>query len=128
MVVKAVSYKKSFLIIVLIANLLCIYLACTSLSSLKISNTELTAREFTTPANIKSSMAALTGSATNIKNTPARNCLVTVRFFDSNKNELGTASTARESLEPGETWNFTVQLTGSDAWKARSYDIRVSSQ
>lgn len=116
------------LIPVLISSMLLIQLACALSSNLLISNAELTAREFTNSANVKSSMAALTGMAKNNKDTPARNCLITVRFYDSNRNDLGVAMAARESLEPGETWNFTVQLTGPDAWKARSYDIRVSNQ
>jgi hypothetical protein len=40
-----------------------------------------------------------------------------------NPDLIGASSAYRQFLEPGEVWNFTVQLTAPDAWKARSYEI-----
>lgn len=121
-------YKELVLAVVVALVSLVIQVSCTSAASLQISNPELTAREFTGASNVKSSMAALTGIATNIKDTTARNCTITVTFYDEQSTNLGVASVSRESLGPGEVWNFTVQLTSPDAWKARSYEISTSNQ
>lgn len=107
---------------------LAMQVACAASSSLQVSNPELTAREFTGELNIKSSMAILTGVARNTRDTTARNCVITVIFYDENKNNLGTACASRESLGPGESWYFKVQLDGTDAWKARTYGISTSNQ
>ncbi|MCX6007487.1 MAG: FxLYD domain-containing protein [Chloroflexi bacterium] len=102
--------------------------ACISASNLKIIDSQLTAREFTGDLNIKSSMAVVSGTAKNSKDSSINNCVISVIFYDAQKNNIGVASATRQSLDAGETWNFIVQLTSSDAWKARSYDINTSDQ
>jgi len=108
-------------------GVLSLHSSCTPVSSIEIVNSELTAREFTGDQNVKNSMAVLTGTARNTKDSSIRNCIITVTFYDTQKNSIGVVSTARESLGPGETWSFVVQLTSPDAWKARSYNINVSN-
>jgi hypothetical protein len=126
--VKMLNFKKLPLILVPFTCMLMMQVACMTASSLQIKDPELTAREFTGDLNTKSSMAVLTGIARNTKDAPARNCVLTVTFYDAQSNNIGVASASRESLGPGETWSFTVQLTSPDAWKARSYELKASNQ
>lgn len=100
---------------------------CMAASNLKILNSELTSREFTGDLNVRNSMSVVTGAAMNTAGNTINNCVVTVTFYDAQRNSLGVASAERESLGAGETWNFAVQLTGPDAWKARSYDVGTSN-
>jgi len=73
-------------------------------------------------------MAAVTGTAKNVENVAATDCIITVHFFDADKNLIGVSSANKQFLEPGEVWSFAVQLTAPDAWKVRSYDISSSSR
>jgi hypothetical protein len=102
--------------------------ACISASNLQIVDSQLTAREFTGDLNLKSSMAVVSGTANNTKDLAIKNCVISITFYDSQRNNIGVASATRQSLGAGETWNFIVQLTSPDAWKARSYDINASDQ
>jgi hypothetical protein len=52
--------------------------------------------------------------------------MIAVNFYDKNKNLLATASAVKQNLQPGETWDFSVQTVGPDAWKIISYDIAAS--
>jgi hypothetical protein len=102
--------------------------ACISASNLQIVDSQLTAREFTGDLNLKRSMAVVSGTAKNNKDLSIKNCVISITFYDAQGNNIGVASATRESLSAGETWNFIVQLTSPDAWKARSYDIKASDQ
>ena len=102
--------------------------ACISASNLQIVDSQLTAREFTGDLNLKSSMAVVSGTAKNTRDSAIINCAIAVTFYDAQRNNIGVASATRQSLGAGETWNFIVQLTSPDAWKARSYDINTSDQ
>ncbi len=73
-------------------------------------------------------MAAVTGNAFNPGQSAVTNCLITVTFYDEARNNLGVATATKDSLGPGEVWNFSAQITGPDAWKARTYDIVPSSK
>ena len=124
-----VSYYKTIISLAFMA--FCIFplqAACISASNLQIVDSQLTAREFTGDLNIKSSMAVVSGTAKNPKGFSIKNCVISVTFYDAQRNSIGVASATRQSLDAGETWNFIVQLTNSDAWKARSYDINASDQ
>ncbi len=120
--------RASILILALLSGVLLWLIACSPATSLKLSNLNLTARQFTGPSNMTEAMAAVTGTAQNAGNAAIKNCVITVTFFDENKNTIGSANTTREAMQPGETWNFTAQLTGSDAWKARTYQINAANQ
>jgi coenzyme F420-reducing hydrogenase beta subunit len=95
---------------------------------LKIVSSELTSREFTGDLNVRSSVSVVTGIARNTKDTSINNCVITVTFYDAQRNNIGVATTSRELLGAGENWDFTAQLTSADAWKARSFDISASNQ
>jgi hypothetical protein len=124
-----VRYYKTIISLAFMA--FCIFplqAACTSASNLQIIDSQLTAREFTGDLNIKSSMAVVSGTAKNSKDSLIKSCVISVTFYDAQRNNIGVASASRQSLDAGKTWNFNVQLTSSDAWKACSYDIRTSDQ
>jgi len=120
------SVARKLCILVLAAALL---ISCSSGPGFRLLKHELTVRQFP-PGNSPQtqSMAAVTGTATNPGNTTVAGCLITVTFYDSEKNKLGIATASRESLGPGEVWNFSAQITGPDAWKARSYSIVPSNK
>jgi hypothetical protein len=97
--------------------------SCSGNSGLQISNHDLTIRQFTGDLNSIKIMAVISGAARNISSAPLSDCTINVRYFDADRNLIGASSAYRQFLEPGEVWNFTVQLTAPDAWKARSYEI-----
>jgi spermidine/putrescine-binding protein len=125
---RAVSRKHAILFALLVFLVLPTILACAQASSLRVLSSDLTARQFIGDSNVTKSMAAVTGTLRNEGDSAASNCRVVVEFFDDQKNSLGSAAATKESLASGETWNFVVQLTNPDAWKARSYSATVSNQ
>ncbi len=117
------------LVLILIALVIISKLiACSSGSELQILTHTITIREFTGNLNITQSMATVTGTARNTSDTVIRDCVVNVTYYDAQKNVVGVSSANKELLNPGEVWGFTVQLTGSDAWKVLSYDIAAHNQ
>lgn len=112
--------------VILICCLL--FISCSSSSGFRILKHELTVRQFPGNSSQTQSMAAVTGTATNPGEEIIRGCLIKVVFYDDEKNMLETGTATKEFLEPGDIWNFSVQITGPDAWKARTYDITPSSQ
>ncbi len=123
---KSKSYGKLFLF-TFISILLLTSTACSSTNSLQILNQDLTTRQFQGQTNTSQSMAAVTGTAKNMESHSITGCEITVTFFDERGQFIGVASTTRDSLGVGEVWNFTVQLTNPDAWKARSYKMVATS-
>jgi hypothetical protein len=119
--------KSLIYLLPVLCSLLVLQSGCVS-SNLQVVNSELTSREFIGDQNIKSSMAVVTGLARNTAETPIISCRIDVKFYDAQGNKIGTAAASRESMSAGETWNFVVQLTGPDSWKARSYDISSYSR
>ena len=109
--------------------LLVIFLvACSPVSGFRILKNDLTVRQFLGNSPQTQSMAAVTGTATNPGETMVTGCVITVIFYDEEKNKLGSGTATKATLEPGEIWNFAVQINGPDAWKARTYDIVPSSK
>ena len=96
-------------------------MACSTGTGLEIISHQLTARQFTGDLNSTKSVAIVSGVAKNSSNAPINNPVIEVTFYNAQKNIIGSALTSRGFLEPAETWNFTVQLTSPDAWKARDY-------
>jgi hypothetical protein len=125
---KAHFCKTTIYLVLLAFCLLTLQPGCISTSDLKIVSSQLTSREFTGDLNIRNSMSVVTGVARNTKAASINNCEITVTFYDAQHNNIGVATTSRELLGAGETWNFTAQLTSADAWKARSFDISASNQ
>lgn len=117
-------YILIFSITVLVINLT----ACSSGPGFRILKNELTVRQFPGNSPQTQSMAAVSGTATNPGDSMVSECVITVTFYDAEKNILGIGKATRPSLGPGEIWNFVVQINSPDAWKARSYDIIPSSR
>jgi hypothetical protein len=122
------SKKRGVLLCVIAIPVAMAVSSCTSSSALHVLNSDLTARQFTGDSNITQSMAAVTGTVRNESDSAAAGCRVTVEFFDDRNGSLGSSSTDRASLGPGESWSFSVQLTNGDAWKARSYKIIATNR
>jgi hypothetical protein len=85
----------------------------------------MTVREFTGSLNKVESMATVTGTARNNGNSMIQDCVISVTFYDKEKNVVGVSNSSKQRMDPGEIWNFTVQLKGSDAWKVLSYEIEA---
>lgn len=93
---------------------------------LKILSHSMTVHEFT--GSGPQSTAVVIGRAQNVSNVTISFAVIAVNFYDKNKNFLATGSAARQNLQPGEVWDFSVQTVGPDAWKIVSYDIAASTK
>jgi len=103
-------------------------MACSTGAGLEIISHQLTARQFTGDLNSTGSVAIVSGVAKNTGKAPVSSPVIEVTFYDDQKNIVGSASTSRGFLEPGEIWNFSAQLTSPDAWKARDYRLTASAK
>lgn len=74
------------------------------------------------------SMAVVYGRAQNVSQGAMSYATIGVNFYDKNKKVIATGSTVKQNLQPGETWDFSVQNVGPDAWKIVSYDITTSAK
>jgi len=122
------NFNRPLFLLAVISILFITLIACGSSGSLQILSQQLTTRQFTGQTNTAQSMATVTGTARNIDNRAINGCKIKVTFLDEQRNIVGVASTARESLDVGEVWYFTVQLTNPDAWKTRSYEITATNR
>jgi len=93
---------------------------------LKILSHSMTVHEFTGGA--PQSTAVVRGRVQNVSNVIIEFAVIAVNFYDKNKNLVATASAIRQSLQPSEVWDFSVQTAGPDAWKIISYDIAASTK
>ena len=93
---------------------------------LKILSHSMSVRDFISGG--PQSTAVVVGRAQNVSDGVISSAMIAVNFYDKNKNLLATGSAARPNLQPGETWDFTVQTVGPDAWKIVSYDIAASTK
>jgi hypothetical protein len=119
-------YRYWLLPVILIPALLVV--ACGTCDGLDIFSHQLTVRQFTGDLNSTRSVAVVSGEARNTSQTAINSPVIEVTFYDAQKNIIGSVSTYREFLEPGEIWNFSAQLTSPDAWKARDYQITGSTK
>ena len=103
-------------------------MACNTSAGLDIISHQLTVRQFTGDLNSAKSVAIVSGVAMNSSRAPVSSPVIEITFYDAQKNIIGNASTSRGFLEPGETWNFSAQLTSPDAWKVRDYRITGSTK
>jgi len=103
-------------------------MACGTSAGLDIISHQLTVRQFTGDLNSAKSVAIVSGVAMNSSWAPVSSPVIEITFYDAQKNIIGNASTSRGFLEPGETWNFSAQLTSPDAWKVRDYRITGSTK
>jgi len=102
--------------------------SCDTGASFRITKHELTVRQFPDSTPQTRSMAVVTGSAYNLGNKGIVGCRITVIFFDGDGNMLGTGSATKEYMGPADVWNFSIQITGPDAWKARTYKITATNK
>lgn len=93
---------------------------------LKVLSHSMTVHEFT--GGGPQSAAVVIGRAQNVSNDAINFAMIAVNFYDKNKNLLATGSAAKQNLQPGEVWDFSVQTVGPDAWKIVSYDIAASTK
>lgn len=110
------------LIFTLFIVLICLP-ACSSVNAVKIIKHEIVVAEYT--ADVSQSTATVEGQAQNTFLWPLGYCKICVTFYDYAGNSLGVFSDSIERLESGQVWNFSVALTGGDAWKVARYDISV---
>ena len=93
---------------------------------LKILSHSMTVHEFTGGA--PQSTAIVRGRAQNVGNVTIASAMIAVNFYDKNKSLIATASAVKQSLQPGEVWDFNIKTVGPDAWKIISYDIAASTK
>jgi hypothetical protein len=122
--------KQRIIAIALILPLLAGSVGCAKQGELsgqlKILSQSMTVHEFSGGA--PQSTAVVRGRAQNVSNVTISIAMIAVNFYDKNKNLLATASAAKQNLQPGEVWDFSVQTVGPDAWKIISYDIAASTK
>jgi hypothetical protein len=122
--------KQRIIAITLVLPLLIAYFGCANQGELsgelKILSHSMTVHEFTGGA--PQSTAVVRGRAQNVGSATIGSAMIAVNFYDKNKNLLATASAVKQNLQPGETWDFSVQTVGPDAWKIISYDIAASTK
>jgi hypothetical protein len=122
--------KQQIIAIALILPLLAGSVGCAKQGELsgqlKILSQSMTVHEFSGGA--PQSVAVVRGRAQNVSNVTISIAMIAVNFYDKNKNLLATASAAKQNLQPGEVWDYSVQTVGPDAWKIISYDIAASTK
>lgn len=122
------SHRYRYWLLLQVVLLVLPCMACATSAGLDIISHQLSVRQFTGDLNSTKSVAIVSGAARNSSKVPIDNPVIEVTFYDEQKNIIGTASTYRGFLEPGEIWNFSAQLTSPDAWKARDYLITGSAK
>ena len=122
------SRRYHFGLLLLFILLMLPVLACSAGAGLEIISHQLSVRQFTGDLNSTKSVAIVSGVAKNAGKAPIDNPVIEVTFYDDQKNIIGSASTSRGFIEPGEIWNFSAQLTSPDAWKARDYRVTASAK
>jgi hypothetical protein len=120
--------KQRLIVISLVLLLLAGFIGCGGQGEpsgqLKILSHSMTVHEFSGGA--PQSTAVVRGRAQNVGSATIGSAMIAVNFYDKNKNLLDTASAVKQNLQPGETWDFSIQTVGPDAWKIISYDIAAS--
>jgi len=122
--------KQWIIAIALILSLLIISVGCTQQGGLskdlKILSQSMTVHEFSGAG--PQSSAVVSGMAQNVSHGAIDNATMTVNFYDKNQKLIASGSTAKQNLQPGEVWYFSVQTVGPDAWKIITYDIASSTK
>ncbi|HJX04028.1 MAG TPA: FxLYD domain-containing protein [Dehalococcoidia bacterium] len=71
------------------------------------------------------SVAVVSGTATNTGSQTIDMAVISVVFRDNTGKAITTGTATRQNLQAGETWDFSIQSWGTEAWKIHSYDIRA---
>ena len=121
--------QKFLIMLSLLAVFVCIA-GCSSPApepqgELKILSTpDIRTHEFT--GGMPQSTATVLGQAQNVGTATIGVAQITVEFYDAGGRLVGTASTTKDNLKPGEDWTFSAQITGPDAWKSVKYKVSTS--
>ncbi|MCX6001124.1 MAG: FxLYD domain-containing protein [Chloroflexi bacterium] len=99
---------------------------CTSGTGIQVIEHNIVVSEYTTDA--AQSVAVVKGVARNTGAWPLEDCGVSVTFYDFEGNKLDVYSSSCKRLEPGEDWNFSVELKGQEAWQVGKYSISTFSK
>ena len=118
----SLKYRACLLGLVLFAGIT----GCTTGTGLQVIQHSIVVSEYTTDA--AQSVAVVKGVATNTGAWPLEDCGVSVTFYDSAGNKLDVDTSTCKHLEPGENWNFNVELKGQEAWKVGRYSISTFSK
>jgi hypothetical protein len=94
---------------------------CTTGTGFQVIEHSIVVSEYT--ADQAQSVAVVRGVALNSGTGPLEGCGVSVTFYDYEGNKLDVYSSSCKRLEPGENWNFTVELKGQEAWKVGRYSL-----
>jgi hypothetical protein len=97
--------------------------ACSPVNGVRVVRHDIQVAEFT--ADVTQSAATVQGQAQNTLLWARDDCRICVTFYDYGGNSLGVFSDSIKRLEPGQVWNFRVELKGADAWKVARYDISM---
>ncbi len=97
------------------------FAACNPDTAFQVVEHSLTVSEYT--ADLTQSTATVKGLAKNTGNWPVEYGGVSVTYYDYQGNKLVVLSESRQRLEPGEAWEFKVELKGPAAWKVAKYAI-----
>jgi hypothetical protein len=119
---------QRYLIMFVVFMALCVCIAgCSSpepQGDLKILSADLRTHEFT--GGMPQSTATVLGQAQNVGTASIGVAQITGEFYDAGGRLIGTASTTKDNLKPGEDWQFSAQIVGPDAWKSVKYKASTS--
>ena len=96
-------------------------IGCTAATDFQVIEHNIVVSEYT--ADVSQSVAVVRGVARNTGVRPLDGCGVSVTFYDYDGNKLDVYSSNCKRLEPGENWNFNVELKGQEAWKVGRYSL-----
>lgn len=122
--------KQWMITAALILPLLIISVSCAQQGGLskdlKILSQSMTVHEFSGAG--PQSAAVVSGSAQNVSHGVISYATIVVNFYDKNRTLIATGSAAKQNLQPGALWYFSVETVGPDAWKTITYDIASSTK
>lgn len=90
-------------------------------ANLEILNHQMTVQNFMTDS--PSSVAVVSGTASNESSQMIEAASILVIFYNEDGEVIDTASAMTSNLQPGAVWNFSIQSSGTEAWKISRYDI-----
>ena len=99
---------------------------CTAGTGFQVIEHNIVVSEYT--ADEAKSVAVVRGVARNTGAWSLEDCGVSVTFYDYEGNKLDVCSSSCKRLEPGENWNFNIDLKGQAAWKVGKYSITTFSK
>jgi hypothetical protein len=124
--------KKCLLQIIIVLMVLMVPFAITTCapaesgvqsSHLQILSHRMTVQNFS--KDQPSSVAVVSGTATNKGSQTIDMAVISVVFRDNTGKAIASGTATRQNLQAGETWDFSVQSRGTEAWKIHSYDIKA---